>query len=70
MVVPGNKNIGLLRYNDCIYSFAGAREAKEFAKSPIKFIEGLVQKAKTNPEMIQLLHLYQYFPTVDALERV
>lgn len=35
----------------------------------MKYIEALVDMAKTNPEMIQLLHLYQYFPTVEALER-
>lgn len=70
IVVPGNKNIGLLRYNDNVYSFAGKEEALEFAKRPMRYIEGLVERAKTNPELIQLLHLYQYFPTVEALERV
>jgi hypothetical protein len=70
VVVPGNKNIGLLRFNDSIYSFSGKQEALAFAKNPMKYIEGLVDRAKTNPEMIQLLHLYQYFPTVEALERV
>ncbi|KAJ3224253.1 hypothetical protein HK099_008709 [Clydaea vesicula] len=69
LVVPGNKNIGLLRYKDSVFCFAGIREAKEFAKTPEKFIEGVVIKAKFNPDLVQLLHLYQYFPTVDALEK-
>lgn len=70
LVLPGNKNIGLFRFNDHIYSFAGLKEAKEFAKAPKSFIEGLVERAKSNPDLIQLLHLYLHFPTVDALERV
>lgn len=69
LVTPGNKNIGLFRYKDVLYSFAGQKEALEFAKTPDKFIEGMVEKAKVNPDLIQLLHLYKYFPTVDALER-
>ncbi len=30
----------------------------------------VVELAKGQPQLVQLMHLYQYFPTVEALERV
>lgn len=30
----------------------------------------VVEMAKSEPQLVQLMHLYQYFPTVEALERV
>ncbi|KAJ3260903.1 hypothetical protein HDU77_001180 [Chytriomyces hyalinus] len=68
LVVPGDKNIGLLRYRDRLFSFASPEGAREFAKFPDRFMEGVLEMAKRSGNLVQLLHLYNYFPTVDALE--
>ncbi|ORY53172.1 hypothetical protein BCR33DRAFT_711519, partial [Rhizoclosmatium globosum] len=68
LVLPGDKNIGLLRYRDRLFSFATAEAAREFAKFPDRYMEGVLEMAKRSGNLVQLLHLYNYFPTVDALE--
>lgn len=69
VVIPGNKNIGLLRYKDFVFSFVNSEAAKEFARHPDKYMNEVVELAKGQPQLVQLMHLYQYFPTVEALER-
>ncbi|KAI9327436.1 hypothetical protein BDR26DRAFT_940492 [Obelidium mucronatum] len=68
LVVPGDKNIGLLRYRDRLFAFATPEGAREFAKFPDRYMEGVLEMAKRSGNLVQLLHLYNYFPTVDALE--
>ncbi|KAI8801190.1 hypothetical protein BJ742DRAFT_779542 [Cladochytrium replicatum] len=69
LVKPGNKSLGLLRYRDRLFAFASFDAAKEFSKFPDRYIEGVLETAKRSPDLVQLFHLYNYFPTVDALER-
>ncbi|KAJ3193575.1 hypothetical protein HK101_004586 [Irineochytrium annulatum] len=68
IILPGDKNLGLLRYRDRLFSFSSAEGAREFAKFPDRYMEGVLEMAKRMPDLVQLLHLYSYFPTVDALE--
>ncbi|KAI8837529.1 hypothetical protein BC829DRAFT_447634 [Chytridium lagenaria] len=68
VVVPGDKNLGLLRYRDRLFAFATSEAAREFSKYPDRYMEGVLEMAKKLPDLVQLLHLYSYFPTVDALE--
>ncbi|RKO92289.1 hypothetical protein BDK51DRAFT_24518 [Blyttiomyces helicus] len=68
LVVPGDKNIGLIRYRDRLFAFVSIEAAKDFAKFPERYIEGVLEMAKRSPDLVQLLHLYTYFPTVEALE--
>ncbi|KAJ3119100.1 hypothetical protein HDU96_000015 [Phlyctochytrium bullatum] len=68
VVIPGDKNIGLLRYRDRLFAFVNAEAAREFSKFPDRYMEGVLEMAKKMPDLVQLLHLYSYFPTVDALE--
>ncbi|KAJ3041656.1 hypothetical protein HDV00_008933 [Rhizophlyctis rosea] len=68
LVLPGDKNNGLVRYRDRLFAFVSLDGAKEFAKFPDRYIEGMLEMAKRSPDLVQLLHLYSYFPTVEALE--
>ncbi len=70
LVVPGDRNIGILRYHDKLFSFASQEAAVEFARQPQTFLEGVLNTAKESYDLVQLLHLYSYFPTVEALEKV
>ncbi|TPX65418.1 hypothetical protein SpCBS45565_g05200 [Spizellomyces sp. 'palustris'] len=68
LVLPGDKNLGLVRWRDKLYAFAALDSAKEFAKAPDRYTEAVITLAKQSPSFVQLLHLYTYFPTVEALE--
>ncbi|KAI9207195.1 uncharacterized protein BJ171DRAFT_578927 [Polychytrium aggregatum] len=68
LVSNGNRNIGLLKYRDRLYALVSIEAAKEFSKFPDRYIEGVLETAKRSPDLVQLLHLYNYFPTVEALE--
>ncbi|KAJ3403922.1 hypothetical protein HDV05_007450, partial [Chytridiales sp. JEL 0842] len=68
VVVPGDKNLGLVKYRERLFAFASVEGAREFAKFPDRYMEGVVELAKRCPDLVQLLGLYKYFPTVDALE--
>ncbi|KAJ3220411.1 hypothetical protein HDU67_000078 [Dinochytrium kinnereticum] len=68
VVTPGDKNLGLLRYRDRLFAFSNSEAAREFSKYPDRYMEGVLEMAKKMPDLVQLLHLYSYFPTVDALE--
>jgi hypothetical protein len=70
VVVPGDKNLGLMRYRDRLFAFASQEAAREFGKFPERYMEGVLEMAKRSADLVQLLHLYSYFPTVDALENV
>ncbi|KAI9095273.1 hypothetical protein DFS34DRAFT_662809 [Phlyctochytrium arcticum] len=68
LVVPGNKNLGLIRHRDKLYALATPQAARAFATTPDTHIEHVLTLARHAPSLVQLLHLYPYFPTVDALE--
>jgi len=71
LLVPGNWNHGLLRYKDKLYAFDTSADAKAFAVEPERFMDRIVNiHAKQNPDLVQLLHLYQYIPVVDSVENV
>nr|KAJ3420559.1 hypothetical protein HK105_005531 [Polyrhizophydium stewartii] len=93
LVVPGDKNLGMIRYKDRLFAFANLQAVAEFSKLPERWVaqnllvarvraaeidksllhrymEAVVELAKRQPGLVQLLHLYNYFPTVEALERV
>lgn len=71
VLVPGNWNNGLLRYKDKLYAFETVEKAKEWARDPDQYIETLLNRvSKERPDLVQLLHLYQYIPIVDNVESV
>ncbi|ORX57722.1 hypothetical protein BCR36DRAFT_580278 [Piromyces finnis] len=68
LLKSGDRNIGLLQYKDKVYSFSTIESAIEFSKNPDFYIQNILMIACKNPSLIQLFHLYSYFPTVEALE--
>ncbi|KAI8822053.1 uncharacterized protein EV422DRAFT_566477 [Fimicolochytrium jonesii] len=68
LVVPGDKNYGLVKYRDKLYALANDNAIKEFAKLPELYIEGVLEMARRSADLVQMLHLYPYFPTIEALE--
>ncbi|KAJ3314040.1 hypothetical protein HDV04_001071 [Boothiomyces sp. JEL0838] len=69
LVVPGDKNIGMVRYKDRLLAFENITAAVEFFKQPDQYVDDIIQLSKLRPPFVQLLHLYKFFPTVDTLER-
>eukprot|EP00842_Homolaphlyctis_polyrhiza_P000256 jgi/Hompol1/1230/HPOL_003112-RA len=69
LIVPGDKNLGMVRYKDRLFAFASLDCLLEFTKIPERYIDAVIEMAKSQPALVQLLHLYNYFPTVEALER-
>jgi hypothetical protein len=69
MIVPADKNVGIIRFRDRVFGFVSLQAALEFARTPDKYLEGVLQAAKQSYDLIQLCHLYGYFPTVEALEK-
>lgn len=78
ILVPGTKNIGLVRYKDTLYCFENLKNALMFMddadlyfrKVNARNIKAMVEFCKSNPEYIQLLRMEGSFPTVEALEQV
>ncbi|KAJ1342496.1 hypothetical protein BSLG_002938 [Batrachochytrium salamandrivorans] len=69
LMVPGDKSLGMIRYKDRLFAFATIDLIADFCKSPDQYMERVINMAKAHAGFVQLLHLYNYFPTVEALER-
>ncbi|XP_034554900.1 cilia- and flagella-associated protein 206 isoform X2 [Notolabrus celidotus] len=64
LLLPGNPQIGVLKYKEELYVFSSKEAALKFASSPDEFIEEVAEKAKLSPELIQLLKLHQQFSCI------
>ncbi|KAI8930132.1 hypothetical protein BC831DRAFT_547026 [Entophlyctis helioformis] len=69
LIVPGDKNLGMVRFKDRLFAFASLDCIVDFCRAPDRYMEIIIEMAKEQPALVQLLHLYNYFPTVEALER-
>ncbi|KAJ1515533.1 hypothetical protein HMI56_003927 [Coelomomyces lativittatus] len=68
LVVPGNWNIGALKYKDKVYLCASMEAAKAFVSAPEETISKVILLAREKMGLVQLLQLYGYFPSIQALE--
>ncbi|XP_077992510.1 cilia- and flagella-associated protein 206-like [Glandiceps talaboti] len=64
LLLPGNPEIGVLRYKDRYYTFSSKQAAYDFASEPESFITLVADGAKKSPELIQLLELHTQFATI------
>lgn len=64
LLLPGNPELGVLRYKDHYYAFVNKEAAYEFAQNPQEFIQLVAEGAKKSPELIQLLELHTQFSTI------
>lgn len=65
LLLPGNPNLGIVRFKGKHYSFVTSQGMREFCEDPEKYIDGVVTRAKKQPALIHLLCLQQYIPNSD-----
>lgn len=65
---PGNKEVGYVKFRDKYYSFSSKEAASEFLKNPQKYLDGVIDTARQNPELIYLLQLEDKLPKSLILE--
>jgi hypothetical protein len=66
--MPGNPNLGIIRYKGKHYSFVAHLNMRDFCEDPEKFIEGVLKRAYKCADLIHLLCLQQYIPNSDISE--
>ncbi|XP_061669217.1 cilia- and flagella-associated protein 206 isoform X2 [Syngnathoides biaculeatus] len=59
LILPGNPCIGILKHKEKLYAFNSKEAGLKFAHSPDYFIALVAEKAKSSPELVQLLKLHQ-----------
>uniref|UniRef100_A0A671TZ71 Cilia- and flagella-associated protein 206 n=1 Tax=Sparus aurata TaxID=8175 RepID=A0A671TZ71_SPAAU len=64
LLLPGNPHVGVLKHKEKFYVFSSKEAALKFASCPDTFIAEVAKKVKRSPELIQLLKLYQQFPSL------
>ncbi|CAL1526734.1 unnamed protein product [Lymnaea stagnalis] len=64
LLLPGNPEIGVMRFREHYYAFSSKEAAYEFAENPPEYIALVAEAAKKSPELIQLLELHTQFSTV------
>jgi hypothetical protein len=68
LLLPGNPNIGIIRYKGKHYSFVTDEAMRNFCEDPEKFTEGVIKRACKAPDLIHLLCLQSYIPNSDISE--
>lgn len=66
LLIPGNPEVGILRYKDQYFTFVSKFAASEFAAFPDKYILEVAEGAKKSPELIQLLELHTQFANITS----
>ncbi|CAL8315117.1 unnamed protein product [Lota lota] len=61
LLLPGNPSIGVLKHQDKYYVFSSREAAEQFSSSPDDFTSRVAERARSCPELIQLLELHQQF---------
>lgn len=65
LLLPGNPNLGIIRYKGHHYSFVSYKAMRDFCDDPEKFVEGVIDRACKQPALIHLLCLQAYIPNSD-----
>ncbi|EDV22731.1 uncharacterized protein TRIADDRAFT_50604 [Trichoplax adhaerens] len=68
-LLPGDPNIGIIRYKGHNFAFSSQEAAHEFASDPDNYINMATENAKFHPELIQLLELHKQFATISPYGR-
>ena len=64
LLLPSNTNIGVLQYNNNFYVFSSQKSAQEFVSNIQANLAKIINVAKRNPELIQLLEMHNQFRTI------
>ena len=62
LLLPGNPALGVVRYKNTFNVFVSTEAMEKFMDDPSRFITGVVDVARKNPELIHLLRLQNHFP--------
>mmetsp|Transcript_9817 Transcript_9817/g.19340 ORF Transcript_9817/g.19340 Transcript_9817/m.19340 type:complete len:631 (+) Transcript_9817:1239-3131(+) len=63
VIVPGNPNLGVIRFRDHHFVFSSSAALAEFVANPQAIIDSAILKARERPELIHLLRLGDDFPS-------
>lgn len=64
ILLPSNTNIGVLQYNNNFYVFSSEQAAHDFVENIQTNLTKIINVAKRNPELIQLLEMHNQFRTI------
>ncbi|XP_029655292.1 cilia- and flagella-associated protein 206-like isoform X1 [Octopus sinensis] len=64
LLLRGNRDIGIAKYQNYYYAFASKEDAYAFAEEADKYVTSISEIARVNPELIQLLELYNQFTSI------
>lgn len=64
LLLPSNTNVGVLQYNNNFYAFSSQESAHEFVSNIAANLTRIINVAKRNPELIQLLEMHNQFRTI------
>ena len=66
LLLPGNPALGVVRYKNTFNVFVNVKSMEEFMTDPSRYIGGVIEMARRNPELIHLLRLQSHFPAVSV----
>jgi hypothetical protein len=62
LLLPGNPQLGFVLYQKRLYSFASEAMLQAFMAQPSKYIQGVLDSARTSATLINFLALGEHFP--------
>ena len=68
LLLPGNPQLGFVLFQKRLYSFASESAFQHFLSEPTKYIQGVLDCARTSATLINFLALGEHFPA-NVLQR-
>ncbi len=68
LLLPGNPQLGFVLFQKRLYSFASEAAIQSFLADPSKYIQGVLDSARTSATLINFLALGEHFPA-NVLQR-
>ncbi|TPX40580.1 hypothetical protein SeMB42_g04240 [Synchytrium endobioticum] len=68
LLVPGDKSICLLKYKSRLFAPSSKAAALTFARNPDGIMEQVLEWGRKSPDLVGVLCLAGWFPTVDVLD--
>ena len=67
IILPIDKRLGCILYNDQVLGFSTRDAAQDFLKNPDGFLKRLTERARSQPEYLELFEMHDCFPEVTGL---
>lgn len=65
LLLPGNPALGVVRYKNSFNVFVHEEALKAYLANPRAYVDGVMEQARRNPELIHLLRLQEQFPNAN-----